>query len=309
MNTTFEFTAKDGQKIFVRQWLPDNNEINAIIQVAHGMAEHSGRYTEFAEFFASKGFAVYVNDHRGHGQTAKDLKNVGFLAPNNGWQLVLDDVHQLTQIIKEKHPNKPIFLLGHSFGSMLARAYILEYANDINGVIISGTTGTEGFIVDAGKFLASLQGIFKGKNKPSKLLTGMSFKGYNDPFKPTKTPFDWLSRDEERNKNYWKDPYCGTIFSNRFFYDMLSLIKYINKATNYQKIPQNLPVLFISGTMDPVGEFGKGVKKVYNKFKQKGVQDINLKLYEGGRHEMLNETNRKEVYQDIFDWIGKYIKN
>ncbi len=308
MNETFEFKAKDGQVIFVRKWLPDDNKIKAVVQIAHGMAEHSGRYEEFAKYLSGKGFAVYINDHRGHGQTAKDLKKVGFLAPKNGWQLVRDDVHQLTQIIKENHPNTKIFLLGHSFGSMITRAYLIEYGKDIDGAIISGTTGTTGFIVDAGKFLASLQGLFKGKDKPSKLLTGMSFKGYNDPFKPTKTPFDWLSRDHERNKNYWKDPYCGTIFSNRFFFDMLDMIKHINKPAELDRMPKNIPLFFISGKMDPVGEFGKGVQKVYNNYKQLGVQDINLKLYEGGRHEMLNETNRQEVYQDIVDWISKYIE-
>ncbi len=301
----FEYKANDGKTIFAKKWSPENSPVG-VLQIAHGMAEHVERYNEFAEFMTSKGFIVYANDHRGHGKTAEP-KKLGFFAEKDGWKLVIDDVYKLTELIKDENKDLPIFLLGHSMGSFISRAYLSKYDTSIlSGVILSGTAATAGGLVSFGKFVSSMQGVFKGKASRSKLMTGLSFKGYNDKFKPTKTPFDWLSRDDERNKNYWEDKYCGFICTNGFFYDMLSIIEFINTKDALNKFPKDLPLFFISGSMDPVGEFGKGVKKVYNNYKTLGVKDIKMKLYEGGRHESLNETNRKEVYDDILSWIQEH---
>jgi alpha-beta hydrolase superfamily lysophospholipase len=303
----FRFDAKDGEKIFVRKWLPEN-EIKCILQISHGMAEHSPRYREFGEYLTQRGIAVYINDHRGHGQTAKSLEEVGFFAPKKGWELVVSDIHELTKIIAKENPNKPVFIFGHSMGSLALRANLMKYENLYYGAIISGTNAKKGALVQVGRTISLLQGFFKGKRKSSKFMTGLSFKGFNTPFKPLKTPFDWLSRDEERNKNYWDDPYCGTVFSNRFFYDMLTMINFINCKKSLENLPKELPLLFISGKMDPVGSFGVEAPIVYNKYKELGVKDIEIKMYENARHEMLNEINRKEVFEDIFNWIEKHIK-
>jgi len=305
-HTTFELQAKDGKNIFVQSWLPDD-EVKAIIQVSHGMAEHSGRYSIFAEAMVAQGFGVYANDHRGHGQTEKDLNKVGFLAEENGWQLVVDDILMLIDNLRKKHEGKKIILLGHSFGSMVVRAFLIKYGEKADGYIISGTTGMRGFLITAGKMISSIQATFKGKRAKSKLMDKMSFGKYNSYFKPNTTKFDWLSKDMERNQDYVDDPYCGAVFSNRFFYDMLNLIDFINKevAKTYTK----RPVLMFSGEKDPVGEFGKGVQWVYNNLKNVGVKDLTMKLYKDGRHEMLNETNRDEVYQDIVTWISEHILN
>jgi alpha-beta hydrolase superfamily lysophospholipase len=304
----FFFDGLKGTKIYTQRWSPDDsNSVKGAIQISHGMAEHSGRYKEFAEFMTNNGFVVYANDHRGHGKTAGNINNVGFIDENEGWQLVVDDILQLSNIIKEENPKLPIFLLGHSFGSIVARAFLAKYGNTYKGIILSGTTGSDGLLVSAGKFIASMQGFFKGKNKKSQLLNSMTFKDYNKKFQPAKTEFDWLSRDHERNLDYINDPYCGGVFTNRFFFDMLDMISFINKKSSMQNVPTNIPLLFISGEMDPVGEFGKGVKKVYNKYKNHGVKDIELKLYKDGRHESLNEINRQEVFNDILNWLNKHI--
>ncbi|MBN2891834.1 MAG: lysophospholipase [Bacteroidales bacterium] len=300
---TFVLKGKNDVEIFVRKWLPEKEEIKGVLQISHGMAEHSNRYREFGEYMTSKGYVVYANDHRGHGQTAKTVEKVGFFGPKDGWKLVVDDVQRLAEKIKEEYPELPHFLFGHSMGSFVARVLITDKSELFNGAIISGTNGKSGFIVSSGIFLAKMQGLLKGKTKSSQLLTDMSFKGYNDPFKPIKTPYDWLSRDYDRNKDYCDDPFCGTVMSNRFFVDMLSMIGFANNKSNMNKISKDLPILLFSGAMDPVGNFGKEVEQVYNIFKNLGVKDINLKLYEGGRHEMLNETNRQEVYEDVFNWL------
>jgi alpha-beta hydrolase superfamily lysophospholipase len=305
---TFEFEGKQDVQIFVRKWMPETGEIKGILQISHGMQEHSGRYTEFGEFLTKQGYIVYINDHRGHGKTAKKPEDIGILAEKDGWNLVVDDLHKLSKIIKEAYPNSPLFLFGHSFGSFTARTYITRFKDILSGVIISGTNGKSGALVALGKSIASFQGFVKGKTAKTKLLTGMSFKGFNDSFKPTKTPFDWLSKDNARNQNYWDDPLCGVMFSNRFFYDMFSMICYVNSKVAKNNVPTDLPMYIFSGEMDPVGEFGKEVKLVYNNYKELGVKDINLKLYEGGRHEMLNETNRQEVFEDIFNWLEAHKK-
>jgi len=302
----FEFEAKDGKKISAKKWIPENTPV-AVLQISHGMAEHVERYNEFAQFLNSQGVIVYANDHRGHGKTA-DPKKLGFFSDNEGWKLVIDDVRQLTKIIKDENEDTPIFLLGHSLGSMIARNYLIHHPDNLlSGAIISGTAGKTGFIISAGKFIAKMQGVFKPKWYRSKLMTGMSFNGYNDKFKPTKTPFDWLSRDHERNQDYWNDKFCGFICSNSFFYDMLTMLSIMNDQKNINKTSNEIPMFFFSGAMDPVGEFGKDVQLVYNKYKLAGVKDLKLKLYEGGRHEMLNETNRKEVYNDVYQWIKEHI--
>ena len=307
--TTFEFESIDGSKIFARRWTPETDEtINGVLQISHGMAEHSNRYAQFAEFMTSNGFVVYANDHRGHGKNVDNVDKLGFIAPENGWQLVVEDVFSLNKLIKKENNGLPVFLLGHSFGSVTARASMSKYGKIFDGIILSGTTGTSKLLISAGKIISSLQGLFVGKDKKSKLMDSMSFKDFNNHFKPAKTAFDWLSRDHERNQDYVDDPFCGTVFTNRFFYDMLSMMQYISNKTNLNNLPKDIPIFMISGDRDPVGDFGKGVKMVYNNYKQFGVEDINLKLYKDARHELLNETNRKEIYEDIIKWINEHIK-
>ena len=193
-------------------------------------------------------------------------------------------------------------------GSLLLRAYLSLFPDLLDGAILSGTSGQKGAIVSLGKFIASIQGLLTNKKKPSKLLNMMTFKDYNRAFKPNRTDFDWLSRDEQKVDEYIYDPLCGFVVSNRFYYDLLDLVQYINKKSTFLNTP-NIPMLIISRDKDPVGQFGKGIKRVYNEYQKAGLNKVTMKLYPDGRHEMLNEINRNEVYNDILEWLKDNFKN
>jgi alpha-beta hydrolase superfamily lysophospholipase len=307
-NSSFTFETIDHIKVFVHKWLPENTlNVKAIIQISHGMAEHSARYEEFASFLTNGGFAVYANDHRGHFKTVGSIEKQGFFAENDGWIKVVDDMFQLTQIIKEEFPEKPVFIFGHSMGSLLTRTYITKYPNSVKGIILSGTSGESGLLVKAGKLISKLIGVFKNPKAPSKLLDNMSFGKFNSYFKPNKTKFDWLSRDNENVDKYNDDPYCGAIFSNRFFYDLSWGVDFNNKKENLLRISRELPIFLVSGEKDPVGNFTKGVQKVFEIYKMLGIKDVEMKFYTDARHEIINEINRIEVYNDVIEWINKRI--
>ena len=305
----FTFKTQDGMTIYCRKWLPNEyGTIKGAIQISHGMAEHIKRYDEFAKYLVSEGFIVYGNDHRGHGKTAGSLDNVGYFADKDGWNKVVDDMYTLTRIIKDENENLPIFIIGHSMGSFLTRTYIENYGDEVNGVILSGTGGDPGFIGNIGILIAKSEIKKVGKKGKSKKLNNLSFGNYNKSFKPTRTEFDWLSRDTSVVDKYMEDPYCGSIFSAGFYYDMLTGLKELNKRENIDKIQKNLPVVFLSGDKDPVGNNTKGVLKAYKGYKDAGIVDVSYKFYSGARHEILNEINKEEVYSDILSWINSKIK-
>ncbi len=302
---TFVLNGEDGKKIFVYSWLPVKSKpLKGIIQVVHGMAEHAERYREFAEYLNSEGFGVYANDHRGHGKTAETLEDIGYFADNSGWALVISDMFKVTEHIRKEHPSTPIFLLGQSMGSFLSREYITLYGDRLTGVILSGTIGNPGVLGNFAILIAKLSCKFKGKRTANKLLNNLSFGSYNNSFKPVRTKFDWLSRDEKVVDKYIEDEFCGGVVSSGFYVDMLQGIKEINKKENVEKIPKNLPVFFLSGEKDPLGENTKGVSYAIKLFERSGIKDITFKFYRDGRHEMLNEINKTEVYSDIVDWIN-----
>jgi len=304
---TFKFATDDGATIFVRKWLPEAAvQVKAVVQIAHGMAEHSKRYERFAGALVDAGYAVYANDHRGHGETAGSLENVGYFADENGWKLVAGDLLSLTHIIKKEQPNIPVFLFGHSMGSLLSRSYILSHAREIRGVILSGTGGDPGLLGKIGLLITKFEIWRKGKKYRSPILTKMSFGDFNKSFRPNRTEFDWLSRDEAEVDKYVADPYCGGMFTAGFFLDMLTGLTEVNDTDNIRSVPSDLPIYIFSGDKDPVANDTKGVRQVYDAFKKAGVNDVVLKFYEGGRHEMLNETNREEVHRDVIDWLDKH---
>lgn len=304
------FTFKDGEavEIFTYKWLPEQEkDIKGIVQISHGMAETGARYERFAKFLTENGYAVYVNDHRGHGKTAGSVENVGYLGDNDGFNWLVEDMHQLSGIIKKENPGKPLILLGHSMGSFLSQRYIQLYGDELKGVILSGSNGKQGLLLKLG--LLTAKGEIKkiGKKGRSEKLNKMSFGSYNNSFKPSRTDFDWLSRDEKEVDKYIDDPYCGGVFSAQFYYDFLTGLIEIEKSENIEKVPKNLPVYIFSGALDPVGKQGKGVMKLVEAYKKHNIADLRYKLYEGGRHEMLNETNREEVMKDVVDWIDAHI--
>jgi alpha-beta hydrolase superfamily lysophospholipase len=302
---SFSFTATDGNQIFVHKWIPEK-EIKGIVQIAHGMSEHSARYASFASALVKEGYIVYANDHRGHGRTAGDRENLGYLADDNGWEQTIDDLYQLTQTIKDENPHVSVFLFGHSMGSFLSRRYIQKYGKEISGVILSGTGSDPGFLSTIGIWIAKREVKKKGKRARSELLNKLSFGSYNKAFKPNRTEFDWLSRDEQEVDKYIKDPYCGEVATAGFFYDMISGVKQLDKPERISQVPKDLPIFLFSGDQDPVGNNTKGVRTAYQNLKKAGIKDISYKLYKDGRHEMLNEINKEEVYRDVIQWLNNH---
>ena len=306
--TDFNFPSANGKiNIHVRSCVP-HGEIKATMQIAHGIAEHSRRYDEFASFLAENGIAVYTNDHMGHGESISDNWTLAYFGEDNGWENAVEDMKNLHKIIVSEHPNVPAIIFGHSMGSFLARTYIIKYPNDFNGVILSGTGQQSKALVNAGKLMSKLQILKHGANHRSEMLNDLAFGTYNNSFKPARTSHDWLSRDTAQVDKYIADSLCGFIPSTGLFYQMMRGIDYISAPSNLKKMNKEVPVYFMSGDADPVGESGKGVYRAYRSFLKAGIKDLSIRLYTNGRHEMLNETCKTEVYNDILTCIEDWIK-
>ena len=297
------FKSHDNTEIVYFKHLPEA-EKKAVVIITHGMAEHAQRYDDFANFLNQNGFVVYAHDQRGHGKTAGSIDNLGFFAEENGWQKVADDLGELVKLAKAENPNLPVFLLGHSMGSFIIRTYIIENSDKVDGVILSGTAGSAGLLGKIGLLITNIIMMFNPKNTPSPLLDKLSFGDFNKPFKPNRTKFDWLSRDEKQVDKYVEDPYCGTVFSVGFFNDMMKGLELVNKKETANKVRKDLPIYLFSGSKDPVSKNGKQVKDVFEMYKNANISDVSMKLYEDARHEMLNETNNKEVYNDVLEWLN-----
>ena len=281
-------------------------QIQGIVQICHGMAEHIKRYDDFMQYLCDNNFVVVGYDQRGHGMTAGSVENCGYMDDYDNIEVLVHDVHKVNQYIKELYPNLPIFLLGHSMGSFVSQRYVELYDNEIDGLILSGSSYNDGFIIKMGNMLASLITKIKGRKHVSQLINNLSLGSYNKKFKNAKTEVDWLSREEGNNQKYVEDEYCGMIFSVSYFKDLTKTFTLI--CNDLELINNDLPIYIMSGDMDPVGEFGKGTTKLFNKLKGVGVTDLTLKLYKDGRHEMLNEINKDEVYANILQWISEHKK-
>ncbi|HOJ08980.1 MAG TPA: lysophospholipase [Clostridiales bacterium] len=303
MENGFYINGYASKDIYVYSW-NDCCKPRAVIQVFHGMAEHAGRYGRFASYMNSKGFAVYANDHRGHGKTAGKLEEVGYIG-EDGFNRIVEDEYIITKKIKEIHPDIPIIILGHSFGSFVAQEYIIKYGESISGTILSGSSMTKGSEVAVGKIIAAISRNVFGDRKKAYLLNKLSFGSYNKMIKNPVSPFSWLSRDEAEVKKYDEDPYCGKVFTAGFYYYFFEGLAKLYCDERLGSIPYELPLLIISGDQDPVGKYGSGVKKLYENYKSIGMRNIEIKLYQGARHEILNEINRDEVMEDISAWINR----
>lgn len=285
-------------------WHRDLASAHTIIQVAHGMAEHVGRYQPLAEFLTAHGYVVAGHDHRGHGRTAALNGKRGYFSDRHGWRKAVDDMAAVNKAIRGICGDLPVVLLGHSMGSMLVRSYLVRHGTGLQGIVLSGTAGDPGPLGAVGRLLATTEGFLRGATKPSPLLNLLSFGKFNSRFRPNRTAFDWLSRDHSEVDKYIADPDCGGVFSSGFFADLLAGMREINQESYYNLVPTNIPMLFMSGSMDPVGDFEKGVGAVIASMRQAGVKDLAVHLYPGARHEVFNETNRQEVFQDLLTWLS-----
>ncbi|WP_042461556.1 alpha/beta hydrolase [Neobacillus dielmonensis] len=305
----FTFQTMDGIDIFAKKWMnKDVGTPKAIVQIAHGMAEHIARYDTFARNLVTENVFVYGNDHRGHGETGKKANSIGYFADEQGFEKVVEDMRNLTTIIEKEYPDIPIYLFGHSMGSFLSRRYIQRFGGLLSGTILCGTSGNPGIMGKIGKVIAARESKKKGSKTPSPFLNNLTFGSYNKAFQPNRTEFDWLTRDEKEVDQYIADPLCGGIFTAGFFYDLLDGLLTTNMPQNIGVIPTNLPIFLISGDQDPVGgKKGKGVIQTMQQFKNAGLQDVSIKLYPEARHELLNEINKNEVQNDIIEWINAHL--
>ena len=301
----FHYLSKDGVKISAVCWTADEGNPVGVVQIVHGMAEHKNRYSGVAGALVKEGFVVYANDHRGHGATAEP-SGLGHLADENGWEKSVEDVWLPTQVIRRDYQGLPVFLLGHSMGSLIARDYIIKH-NDLRGAVLTGTSGPVGVLGPIGLFIAKREATKKGKRTLSPKLDKLSFGNFNKKFSPNRTAFDWLSRDRAEVDKYVADPLCGFVCTAQFYQDLVTGTVKVNKKANIATMDKELPVLLLSGGKDPVGKNATGVLKVYSRIKKAGLKDVKIKIYKEARHEIFNETNRNEVFRDLIDWLKQHL--
>ena len=303
--TTNTFITKDGEHIYYYHW--KTNSPKGIVQIAHGVGEHAGRYKPIASLLQEQGYEVYANDHRVHGNSVKSKDLLGFYEGSNYFNDAVEDMHELTKIIQQEHSDRKVILFGHSMGSLLSREYVTKYGKDLDALVLSGTASFMKGLGTVGLAGANITKFFIGRKRSSSTLKSIFFSEFNKKFKPNRTKVDWISRDNNQVDLFESDPLRIEDFSTSVFIDILKGSKKINTHHTFEATPKDLPIYIFSGDKDPVGEMGKGIQKVANQYKKAGINDLTLKIYKGGRHEMLNEINKEEVEQDFINWLNNRI--
>lgn len=299
----FYYPSADGKtKIHAVEWLPEG-EPKAILQIAHGVTEYILRYEEFAKFLTEKGIAVIGNDHIGHGTSIAEGAERMYFGPEGSWDWVVEDIKKCLEITKNKFPNTPYCLLGFSLGSFLARTYLTKYPGTLNGAIIMGSGQLPPFQISIAKFMVNNEAKKVGEDHTSPTIQKLSYETYNKYFAPNRTKYDWLCASATSLDEYIKDTMRGEDFTAGLFRELLNGMAFTAKQSNIEKIDKNMPILFLSGDKDPVGEQGKGVIKAYDCFKKAGIKDVNMKLYPGLRHDILREDCRQDIFEDIYNWM------
>lgn len=303
IRSEFSFTSSNGKtQIHAVQWRPMVG-VRGIIQLAHGMCDHICRYDEFANTLADHGFLVVGHDHIGHGESLIEPDLAGFCGKHGGWEIMVADVHKLHELTREKFNSVPYFLFGHSMGSFIARAYAVHYGKDLDGIILCGTAHYQRSTITMAKAVISMELRANGNMHRSEKLSKLIFGSCNKHFAPARTDFDWISSDTDVVDDYVSDPLCGYICTAAFYRDLADGIDFVTRSRNVRRIRKNMPVYFISGSADPIGEKGRSVIRAYRSFLDAGISDVTMKLYQGARHELLNESNRDEVYADVISWL------
>lgn len=304
---TFELPRDDGATLFVYRWAPDAASARGVVQIAHGLSEHAGRYARVAEVLTRAGFVVYADDHRGHGKTARRDEDLGHFADRNGFAKVVADLRALNRRIGEAEPGVPVVLFGHSMGAMLTQAYVLQHGSTLAGALLSGASGHAGALASVGRVIARAERLRLGMRGRSALLQSMSFSGFNRGFEG-RTPFDWLSRDTTEVDAYAADPRCGFALTVQGWLDVLDGVRVTEDRAAMRSIPRELPIHVFSGAEDPVGHRTRGPQWVLDAYRDAGLARVTHKFYPGGRHEMLNETNRDEVHSDLVAWLDGIVR-
>jgi alpha-beta hydrolase superfamily lysophospholipase len=315
----------DGVRLYVRRWETAAKIPKAVLQIVHGMSEHSLRYERLAKRLAAEGIEVWAGDMRGYGRTAADKNNdpgkgglLGHCGDKGSFQRVTRDIDAINRAILKERPGAPLFLMGHSWGSFLVQNYIetlggqnpgIADAVRLSGCILSGTRGPGGARVAFGLPFITLLAFLQGSRKGVKLARAMADGAYSKPFRPNRTSFDWLSRDEKEVDAYINDPLCGNLCSIGFYRDLLRLLSRIHRPEAMQRIRQDLPVYVFSGSSDPVGDMGESVTELVNIYRFLNIKDLEFVLYPDARHETLNETNREEVTESLLSWLLRHCEN
>lgn len=301
------YPSSDGKtKLHAILWVPETAP-RAIVQIAHGMVEYVERYEGFAEFLNKHGILVAGNDHLGHGDSFTEEWQKGYFVGKKGDICAMQDLHRMTVLLQKKYPDIPHFLFGHSMGSFFTRRYLCMYPNEIDGAVICGTGWKPAPVLAGGLFVVKLLSFLRGDKYRSEFVTKLSFGSINKAFEPVKTSKDWLSRDVEVARKYLNDEKCGFLFTLNGYRTLFRSMYLAQDMELLQKMDEDLPVLFIAGEMDPVGDFGKGVKKTVNAFYASGMKDVECILYPEARHELINELNKEEVFQDVLEWLEFHI--
>lgn len=304
----FTYPSTDGRtKIHAIEWIPDG-EVKAVLQMCHGMVEYIDRYHDFATYLADRGIYVVGHDHLGHGQSVCSAGEYGYFPQPDGNKLVIGDIHKLRMMTKEKYENVPYFMLGHSMGSFLLRQYLTMHSKGLAGAIIMGTGHQPLMILKAGQLVCKITAAVKGWKYRSEFVNNLSFGSFNKKFEPAETPKDWVTSYKPIRDIYVKDPLTSFTFTVGGYYQMFEGMKVLDTKGSVDKICKDIPVFFVAGEDDPVGDFGKGVQRIYEKYKSAGIKDTSIKLYKGDRHEILNEVDREQVYEDLYCWITEKIK-
>ncbi len=300
----FYFDSRDGEhRIHAIRWIPETERPVCIMQIVHGMSEHIDRYHEFAEYMADKGILVVGDDHLGHGKSVRPGEPYGYFCKEDAPTVLVRDEHRLKKITQEQYAGVPYIILGHSMGSFITRNYLLRYGTGIDGAIIVGTGMQSKPLLLCAGILAGIDGALFGADHVSKIVDKAAFGVYNKKIASPETSFDWLSRNKDNVRRYIDDPMCGFIFTANGFQTLFRLIRNLHDEDKLKQMPQSLPVFFLAGEDDPVGDYGKSVEKVYRSFQELGMENVQMKLYPQDRHEILNEADREDIYADIYRWV------
>lgn len=307
MKQEFYYPSSDGEtSIHAVEWVPEQ-EVKAVLQICHGMVEYIDRYDGFATWLSEKGWYVTGNDHLGHGKSVLSEENYGFFHEPDGNRCVTGDIQKLWERTEQRYPGVPYFMLGHSMGSFLLRQYILSHGRGLSGAVIMGTGDKSYLLLSAGQLLCRAFALVKGWHYRSRMIDRMGLGSYNKKFEPSESKKEWVTSDTQIRAVYEADPLCSFTFTVNGYYQMFEGMKKITGKKGAIRIPRTLPILLASGKEDPVGDFGKTVEKIYGQYREAGIKDVTLKLYEEDRHEILNEQDRQQVYEDIWKWMEERI--
>ncbi|MCI0571979.1 MAG: alpha/beta hydrolase [Myxococcaceae bacterium] len=303
-SSTSTVSVQDGHSVHLQRWAPaTGTPVRGVMHLVHGMAEHAARYARLAGALTARGWVVYAHDQRGHGRTAAREEDLGFFAPRDGWNHLVRDLGELLARERSEHPGVPLVLLGHSMGSFVVQQFLSVQPELVDAAVLSASNGSPPLLAHAGRLVARLERARLGPRGRSKLLGALSFGEYNKAFAPTRTAFDWLSRDAAEVDLYVADPRCGFDCTTTAWVDLLDALPGLTGAGALARIPKDLPVYVFSGDRDPVGENGKGVRRLVEAYQRAGLRSVTLTLYPEGRHEMLNETNRDQVVSELLAWL------